>query len=401
MAAIFTQQQVKGLKAKATDKRQEFRDHGGQNLYIVVQPKSGETSFVIRPTIVGKQRRITIGHFPDMSLADAREQAASYKSAIRKGKPLERPKTALEAKGVTVREAWGLYWQHEAAFRKSAGEKDRIFRRDIAPAIGSKALNEVTREDLAGLISRKFTTAKTASNRLHSLLARFFKWCFTHGHALTKLDSNPMDGVAKMHSERNSARKRYLNEEELGWWFHALPAAGEYQPIHELLMRTLCRFSDLLNLTWREVVQRENGDLVLQLGDTKNDQGHVVYLHSSAAKLLPERPKNAKPEDRVFKVTSRSSKPVERIRKRMQELANQAGRDVPHWQPHDYRRTGTTHLAGMMDAEDNPLVPEHILDRLLAHKEQRVIRHYNIYSYYREKKSALTVWNEWLDRVDQ
>src|SRR5690606_24442891 len=159
-----------------------------------------------------------------------------------------------------------LYWQHEGSARRSADEKQRIFERDVARVIGAKALREVTRDDVAGLISSKYATAKTASNRLHSLLARFFRWCLTKGHSLTKLDSNPMESVVKMHSERNTARKRYLTKEELGWWFKALPAAGEYQPVHELLMRTLCRFSDILDLTWGEVVQRDNGDVVLELG---------------------------------------------------------------------------------------------------------------------------------------
>lgn len=397
MKTVFTQQQVRGLKAKASDKRQEFRDHGGPSLYIVVQPNSGETSFVIRPTVDGKQRKITIGHFPDMSLADAREEAVKHRAAARQGKPLERSQPP--AKGITVREAWDLYWQHEASARKSADEKQRIFDKDVAPVIGGKALNEVTRDDVASLISSKFATAKTASNRLHSLLARFFRWCLTQGHSLTRLDSNPMASIVKMHSERGTARRRYLDKDELGWWFQALAAAGEYAAIHELLMRTLCRFSDILDLTWGEVVRRDNGDTVLEIGETKNDQPHVVYLHPSAARLIPERPEGAKPSDKVFKVKSRSNKPVDRIRKRMAELAAEQGREVAQWQPHDYRRTGTTHLAGMMDDDDLPIVPHHILDRLLAHKEQGVIRHYNIYQYYREKKVAMISWNTLLNGI--
>lgn len=402
MPIVFTKQQVVGLKGKATDKRQEFKDAAGDNLYIVVQPKSGETSFVVRPTVKGQgQRRITIGHFPAMSLADAREESARYKASARKGIFLGDPPSESKPHGITVEEAWQLYWQHEGSTRKSAGEKQRIFTKDVQPEIGTKLLSQVSRDDVARLVNGKFATAKTASNRLHSLLARFFRWCVTKGHSLTGLDSNPMEAVVKMHSERSSARKRYLCKQEIGWWFKALPAAGEYAPIHELLMRTLCRFSDILNLTWGEVVERENGDTVLEIGETKSDQPHVVYLHPSAARLLPERPVDAKPDTRVFKVTSRSSKPAERIRKRMEKIAAKEDRKVPHWQPHDYRRTGTTHLAAMMDAEDIPLVPDHIFDRLLAHKEQRVIRHYNIYGYYREKKGALNNWNYFLDQLSQ
>jgi integrase len=300
---------------------------------------------------------------------------------------------------MTVSEAWDLYWEHEASARRSSAEKKRIFEKDVKPVIGNEALNRVTRHELAKLISTKFETAKTASNRLHSLLARFFRWCFTHGQALTGLDANPMASVPKMHSERDSARKRYLTKEELGWWFRSLGAAGDQRNIHELLMRTLCRFSDILDLTWGEVVKRDNGDWVLEIGRTKNNEAHVVYLHPSAVKLLPKRPKSAKPDDRIFNSGSRSGKPVQRLRVAMEKLAAKKGRGVPHWQPHDYRRTGTTQLASMTDQDDNPLVPDHILDRLLAHKEQRVIRHYNRYSYYKEKKSALKLWNDSLDSL--
>lgn len=402
MGIHFTPQQLKGLKA--TDKRQEIRDTGADNLYVVVQPHTGRKSFVMRISVDGKQRKKTLGYFPALSLADARDKASEVKIALRRGEPppiqIGPARPVSDApRGMTVAEAWDLYWQHEASQRKSAAEKKRIFEKEVKPQLGIKLLNEVTRDDLSNIISSKFQSAKTSSNRLHSLLARFFKWCFTHGQALTKLESNPMSTVLKMHSERNTARRRYLSEQELGWWFQSLEAAGDYAAVHELLMRTLCRFSDILDLTWGEVVERDNGDLVLEFADAKNDQPHVVYLHSSALKLLPKRPAEAKHSDKVFGLNSRSGKPVDKVRAKMEELARKQGLSVPHWQPHDYRRTGTTHLAGMTDDEDNPLVVDHILDRLLSHKEQRVIRHYNRYGYYKEKKNALKVWNNWLDAI--
>lgn len=400
MGFMFTPQQIRGLKA--SDKRQELKDAKGANLYVVVQPRTGEKSFVIRAMVKGKQRRITLGHFPALSLADARDRSLELKVALRRGDTAGIFLGAVEPveaapRGMTVSEAWQLYCDHEASTRRSFAEKKRIFQTDVEPVIGAKMLADVTRHDVANLVRIKFERAKTASNRLHSLLARFFKWCFTHGQALTELESNPMASVPKMHSERDSARKRYLTEQEIRWWFAALDAAGEQRNIHELLMRTLCRFSDILDLTWGEVVQRDSGDWVLEIGRTKNNDPHVVYLHPSAKKLLPKRPKEAKPTDRVFKSTSRSGKPVQRVRVAMERLAADVGQEVPHWQPHDYRRTGTTHLASMTDQDDNPLVPDHILDRILAHKEHRVIRHYNRYSYFKEKKSALVVWNNWLD----
>jgi integrase len=402
MATQLTSQSLKSLKASPC--RQEIRDGGARGLYVVVQPRTGEKSFVVRHTIGGKQYKKTIGYFPAMGLAEAREKAQELGIALRRGDPLPiqiGPPAlgSVRMGGISVSEAWALYWKHEGSARKSASEKLRIFNRDVRPRIGDQLLSGVKRQDLAALISLKFETARTASNRLHSLLARFFRWCHTHGQPLTGLEANPMASIAKMHSERDAARTRYLNERELIWWFTALHAAGEYRPIHELLMRTLCRFSEIMYLAWGEVAQRENGDWVLSISDTKNNQAHLVYLHPTAFKLLPQRPPAAKPEDRVFKLAGYSAKPTDRIRGAMEGLAAEEGLTVPHWQPHDYRRTGTTHLASFLDKDDDPIVPEHILDRLLAHKEQRIIRHYNVHSYYKEKKKAIHNWNEWLDNL--
>lgn len=395
----FNPQMLRSLKANG--KRQEYRDAGADNLYVVVQPQSGEVSFVVRATIDGKQRKKTLGSFDAISLADARDKARDLDRALRRGDPLpfQIGPAAPAPAGSTVDEAWNLYWDHEASSRKSASEKKRIYERDIKPVIGGRLLAHVTRDDLAGIICSKFQIAKTASNRLHSLLARFFKWCFTQGQPFTKLTNNPMASVVKMFSERNTARKRYLERHELFWWFKSLGAAGEYRPIHELLMRTLCRFSDIMNLTLGEVAVHSNGDPVLIINDPKNGQPHVVYLHPSAVRLLPTRREGAKDTDRVFSPTSRSGKPVDRLRSAMAGLAAAEDKTVPHWQPHDYRRTGVTHLAGMLCHNDEPLVPHHILDRLLGHKESRPIRHYNVYSYYREKKQALIAWGACLDEV--
>lgn len=400
MPTTLTPQFLKGLKPTA--KRQEVRDSGGENLYVVVQPHTGEKSFLVRVTINGEQRKKTIGHFPAMSLAEARETAYELKIALRRGKslPIQIGPVQAPEPGISVAEAWDFYWQHEACSRKSAPEKERIFKADVKPVLGAKRLDEVSHDDLANLIRAKFLTAKTASNRLHSLLARFFVWCTTHGRPLTHLEANPMASVVKMHSERGSARQRFFDRQEIGSWFEALPEAGVFAPIHELLMRTLCRRSEIQDLAWREVQQHENGDAILVLSAPKNGLPHIVWLHPSAERLLPSRPADAKPTDRVFAMVTKNSRPVDRMRAKMEELAAEQGRTVEHWTIHDYRRTGTTHLAGMVDGEDAPLVPDHILDKLLNHKEQRVVRHYNRYAYYREKKAAIKLWNEFLERVN-
>lgn len=171
---------------------------------MVVQPKTGEKSFVIRAMVDGKQRKKTLGTFPALSLAEARDKAREVKVALRRGDSLPiqigPAKPVLEPpRGLTVAEAWNLYPKHEGGTRKTAYEKQRILDVEVAPSLGNKPSEEVTREDLAALMRAKFETVKTSSNRLRSLLTRFFRWCVTNGHSFTSLVANPMASVVKMH----------------------------------------------------------------------------------------------------------------------------------------------------------------------------------------------------------
>lgn len=84
MAINLTTQALRGFKP--TSKRQEIRDSGADNLYVVVQPRTGEISFVIRMMVEGKQRKKTLGSFPSMSLAEAREKARETRYAIKRGR---------------------------------------------------------------------------------------------------------------------------------------------------------------------------------------------------------------------------------------------------------------------------------------------------------------------------
>jgi integrase len=54
--------------------------------------------------------------------------------------------------------------------------------------------------------------------------------------------------------------------------------------------------------------------------------------------------------------------------------------------PHDLRRTATTGLAELG-------IKPHIVDKILSHTDQSVKgKHYDMYSYDREKQQALDTW---------
>ena len=107
---------------------------------------------------------------------------------------------------------------------------------------------------------------------------------------------------------------------------------------YELLLRTGCRRSEILSLEWGMVFD-DRIDLPPSM--TKNKQRFLIYLTPSARKLIGDRPKDAKDADQVFpNHPAANTKPVERLRKRMNELAVRDGHpepstlDAPYLQTH-------------------------------------------------------------------
>jgi Arm DNA-binding domain len=85
-------------KLKARSNRYEMPDGRIGGLRIVVQP-SGRKSWAFRFKTNGKSRKLTIGPFPAIGLATARERAGRAKDAIAKG-AIPTPKRRQSARRV-------------------------------------------------------------------------------------------------------------------------------------------------------------------------------------------------------------------------------------------------------------------------------------------------------------
>ena len=418
----LTQASVKAWKA--TPERQEIKDALKKGLFLIVQPVTGTKSFQFRGRVAGQPKKITLGQFPAMSLSEARDSVDQIKVARAKGQTL----TVLRVVGaapaepelskVTVTEAFDTYVASGLKKRgkplkpSSLREKKRVFEQNIKPHVGDMAFQSVTRADLARVVAIKLKEGKaTASNHVHAELSVLWNWAVKHGceqlglvgDSVTGMVANPMSQVAKLATA--NVRERYLDEREIRWFLKSVHAAAapmraddprhagdKYARIYEGLLRLVLRSSDLHRL---EVGEVQDDDLVLN--DTKNGFEHVVWLHPSAKRLFDGLLDGKVSRELVFDVWP-SNAAIERVRKAMQRLAALEGEIVPHWTLHDLRRTATTHMASFRNPETHQqLILPMIRDRVLAHKEAGVIRHYDKFDYYAEKREAIRLWNEYLD----
>lgn len=401
----LTDRQVAGMKP--ANLRAEYKD-GRWPLWLIVQP-TGTKSFQWRGTVQGRDRRKTLGRYYDprtgsgLRLAEARRLALTAR-ADQTGATAEAART--EQASPPVRHCYKLYMQREGAALVSAPAKWLAWHRDIEPAIGDKPIATVTRGDVSEIIANRFDLILDAggtgvgANRLHAHLSAFFRWSIKSGWRDTRLEHNPMALVEKLAPE--TVRKRVLDARELKWFWQAMQLMGsgrwnDASPVYargfELLLRTLTRRSEIFNMRWGWVT----GDKLL-IPETKNSDDHLLWLHPSAVALIGDRPDKASNGLKVFGVNATSmEKPMRRLRQAMSDLAEAEGETIPHWSLHDLRRTAHTTMGGFLDDLERPLIPKDIRERLMNHREGGVDKHYDHHLYYAEKKSALRIWNGWLD----
>jgi integrase len=230
----------------------------------------------------GRQRRYTIGAFPDWSVTGAREEARLLKRRIDQGGD---PLAELEAErgAPAVNDLIGRFLEEHVSRKRSSTQADyRIaIERHIRPAIGSKKVAEVTWADCDAL-HRKLTKAgkPTQANRVAAVTSKMFalaiKWRL-------RLD-NPAKGI-----ERNpeTKRKRYATPAELQRLMSALDQHPDPQgaDIFRLLMLTGCRTHEAMGARW-DALDLDAGIWTKLGATTKQKSDHVTPLSEASRQLL-------------------------------------------------------------------------------------------------------------------
>src|SRR5262249_2691106 len=116
---------------------------------------AGGKSFVLTYYIAGRQRRITIGSWPDWSVAAARQRAKELKRGIDNGDdPLSQRTDAREAS--TISDLIGRYLnEHTIALaERSRSDQTSIMRKMVEPEWGSLKVAGITPDDVDRLLAK-------------------------------------------------------------------------------------------------------------------------------------------------------------------------------------------------------------------------------------------------------
>jgi integrase len=246
---------------------------------------AGRRAFVLnyRRKVDGRERRYTIGSFPDWGTTAAREEAKRLKRAIDGGvDPVgeqEENRAAATVADLATR------FERDYLPRKRPSTQ-RVYRQqirtDILPAFGKMKVAAVMHADVDGFHHRLSARAPTHANRTIAVLSRMFSLAIRWGWR----SDNPCHGVER---NQENKRHRYLTGTELTRLSEALAGLRDQNAANavRLLLLTGARQGELLAAKWRDI-DLEAAVWAKPAATTKQAALHRVPLSAAAVQLLSE-----------------------------------------------------------------------------------------------------------------
>ncbi len=279
---------IRGLKTP-TAGRVDYFDDATPGLSLRVTAKKARTWTVFYRDKNGRQKRLTLGRYPAVSLADARELAREAQLKVAKGgDPVTEKRAARDV--LTFGDLAAKYIEnHAKPHKKSWAEDQRQLDASLLPKWKNRPAAGVTAEDLLSLLNAKLKAgAPVAANRLRALVSRVYT--FGAQQRLVPPTANPVIGVKKPTKE--TTRDRVLTDDEIRRIWEACSTQNAYVCAwFRLRLVTAQRGGELLQMRWQDIDPKSHF-WTIPAEFVKNAHGHRVYLNETARKVLEDVPRD-------------------------------------------------------------------------------------------------------------
>jgi hypothetical protein len=223
--------------------------------------KGGTRTWVV---MRGRTRQLeTIGHYPDMPLANARAEAKRRLAERRQPRVSDH----------SFASALDLFVAMHCAKRNkpsTAKETERLLRKHFLPKFRSRSLADTTHEQIADIIDH---ITNATANHAFAAIRTFFRWCVRRRF----IPHSPCDGMVM--PDRPVVRDRVLTDPELVSIWRAAERYGyPFGTIVQLLILTGQRRSEIAMLKW-EYINQEHRIITLP--------SEIVATHFHTVLLSP------------------------------------------------------------------------------------------------------------------
>jgi integrase len=407
----LTDVKIRSAKTEAAPYR--LSDAGG--LYLFVSPAGGKL-WRWNYRFDGKQKTMSFGKYPDLSLADARSahqaartklaqgddpmaQRKATKSAVKAQAQAEKAVAERSFKVVTLQ--WHKWWAPGVS-RETAAYILRRLEADVFPALGHKPITDITPAEIRNLImaiehgeggGRRFEGkgARDIAQRLHGTIGQIFRYAVSHDLAA----GNPASAFrpGDVLSPRKTQNRAHIEPSQLPELLTAMENYSGHMVVKlglKLLALTFVRTQELLRAPWSEF-DLDGAIWKIEAERMKKSRPHFVPLSSQAVAVLRQL-KNLAGEKRfVFPgLNTQTADGTINCNSILGALADLGYKGV--MTGHGYRGLARTVLA------EKGFEKAHVELQLAHANDDKTEAAYN-HALYVPQRTAMMQW--WADHLDQ
>ncbi len=390
----LTVKKLDSLKPEA--QRLDYWDDSLAGFGVRVTPK-GEKTFCVMYRLGGKQRRMTLGEYPVLKVADARDRAKDALELVRRGvDPVEEQRRREEAEvasrieGFTFEALAKQFLEEHVKKLRSEYEVKRSLEEYLVPAFGKEKARELKRAAIRDFLDKMARTRPVMANRCLAYVRKMYNW----GLSKDLVEYNPCAGIPRPGKEQE--RDRVLSEDEIRAIWKSLDKEKLIMAAtFRLRLLTAQRGAEIHSMRWQDI----DGEWwTIPAEFAKNGLSHRVPLSPQAMRVLEQVRKITEEQDKkadrkrsewVFPNPIRREDHIYECQKLAQRVRKEAKVD---YRAHDFRRTAASMMAAMG-------IPRLVVSKILNHVEPGVTKVYDRYSYDKEKQEALNAWGARLGRI--
>ncbi len=287
--------ELKCKNTKAEGKPIKLSDSGG--LFLQVMP-NGKKYWRLKYRYLGKEKLLSLGVYPLVTLAEARDGRDEAKKLLSKGidpsfaKKDSKRKAKLNA--ANTFEAIAREWHERQKNRWGEGHAQNVMRRlevDVFPHIGNRPIADIDAPELLQDVLRKIEKrgALDVAGRIRTISGQIFRYAIQTG----RCKHNPTDDLSGALMTRKTKHFAALDIKEIPELLNALKTNharlfDRTRRAINLSLLTFVRPGELRQARWEEIDFDEK-QWTIPAERMKMRRPHIVPLSRQAIEILKEQ----------------------------------------------------------------------------------------------------------------
>ena len=376
-------------------------DAGG--LYLEVSPAGGKW-WRWKYRFGGKEKRLALGVYPDVSLKAARDKRDAFRRQIAAGidPGLARKAEKLARAGAESFEAVAREWHGKFSPTWVSSHGDRILRRlenDLFPWLGSRPIADIKAPELLAVLRRiESRGAQETAHRAMQNCGQVFRYAVATGRA-ERDPTGDLRGALPPPKEKHHAS--IIEPKRIGELLRAIDDYEGYfvtKSALRLAPLVFVRPGELRRAQWPEI-DLDKGEWRIPAERMKMREQHIVPLSRQAVAILRElepltnRAIPAKPDLPRYVFPSARTRERPMSENAVLAALRRMGYTKDEMTGHGFRSMASTllHEQGWN---------HQVIERQLAHAERNAVSAaYNFAEHLPERRKMMQAWADYLDAL--